>query len=95
MDFKKNQISTQNPKVLPFSFTEKHHFTAKTNLNSVFLGHEAHILDRLYVIMVCYTSFMDFNIFQILAQNTKVHRLRFYQENSSLWQKLTETLFLC
>jgi hypothetical protein len=37
----KKQISSQNPKWLDFGFTEKRQFTAKTDQNSIFLGHKA------------------------------------------------------
>jgi hypothetical protein len=37
MDFKKNQILTQNPKVLAFDFVEKHQIVAETDRNSTFL----------------------------------------------------------
>jgi hypothetical protein len=62
MSFKKIQILAQNPKVLAFGFTEKCQFVTKTNINSVFVGREAHIPDRLYI-MVIYLKFYGFNFF--------------------------------
>jgi hypothetical protein len=59
MGFQKFQILDQNPKVLSFGFTEKHDFAAKTDWNSVFLGHKSQILDRLHV-MVMHISFYEF-----------------------------------
>jgi hypothetical protein len=50
------QISAQNIKELAFGFTEKHQFSAKTDRNSVFLGREAQILDRLHK-MILYIIF--------------------------------------
>jgi len=57
--FKKIQILAQNPKVLAFGFTEKRKFVAKTFWNSVFLGHDPNIPDRLYI-MLLYISFYGF-----------------------------------
>jgi hypothetical protein len=45
--------------VLAFGSTEKLQFVAKTDGNSVFLGREAHIPDRLYI-MVLYIGFYGF-----------------------------------
>jgi hypothetical protein len=61
----------QNSKVLAFGSTEKCQFLTKTDQNSVFIGHDAHILDRLYI-MVLYLKFYSFRKFQILAQNSTV-----------------------
>jgi hypothetical protein len=44
--FKKNQIFTQNLLVLAYSFIKNRQFVAKIDQNSVFLGHDPHILDR-------------------------------------------------
>jgi hypothetical protein len=44
---------------LEFNFTGKRWFVAITDRNSVFLGHDPHILDRLYI-MVMYISFYEF-----------------------------------
>jgi hypothetical protein len=57
--FKKIQILAQNPKGLGFSFTEKWQFAAKTDQNSVFLGHKTQILNCLHI-MVPYISFYGF-----------------------------------
>jgi hypothetical protein len=72
MGFKKIQNFTQNLYVLAYSFTENHQFTVKTDRNSVFLGREAYILNRLYI-MVPYMSFYRFQKKnQILVQNSSV-----------------------
>jgi hypothetical protein len=57
--FKNLQILGQNPKVLAFGFTEKRQFVAKTDQNSVFLGRDPRIPDRLYI-MVLYIRFYGF-----------------------------------
>jgi len=59
MGLKKIKILAQNPKVLAFGFTEKRQFVAKTDRNSVFLGRDIHIPDRLYI-MVLYINFYGF-----------------------------------
>jgi hypothetical protein len=48
-----------DPKGLAFNFTEKRQFASKTDENFIFLGHEAHILDRLHI-MVLYIRFYMF-----------------------------------
>jgi len=52
MGFKKLKILAQNPKVLAFGFIEKRNFVAKIDWNSLVLGCDTHIPDRLYI-MVC------------------------------------------
>jgi hypothetical protein len=59
MGFKKNQISSQNTKVLAFVFIKKHQIVAKTDRNSVFLGCEAHIPYRVHI-MVMFIHFYGF-----------------------------------
>jgi hypothetical protein len=59
MGLKKIQFSPQNSQVLAYGFTENHQFMAKTDRNSVFLGRDPHILDRLYI-MISYMSFYGF-----------------------------------
>jgi hypothetical protein len=49
----KNQILAHNRNVLAFGFTEKCYFVIKTDQNFVFLDREAHILDPLYIIVLC------------------------------------------
>jgi hypothetical protein len=46
--------------VLDYGFTENRQFAAKTDRNSVFLGPDTHISDRLYL-MVLYMSFYRFS----------------------------------
>jgi hypothetical protein len=57
-------VKKTNPKVLAFDFTEKCRFVAKTYQNFVFLGYKAHILDRLYI-MVMYIGFYQFKKIKI------------------------------
>jgi hypothetical protein len=57
--FKKNQIFAQNPQLLAYGFTENHQFAEKADRNSVFISHDPHIRDRLYL-MVLYMSFYVF-----------------------------------
>jgi hypothetical protein len=56
MDFKKFQILDRKPKMLAFGFTKKCQFVAKTDRNYIFLRHEFHIPDQLYI-MDHYTCF--------------------------------------
>jgi hypothetical protein len=66
----------QNLKVLPFDFTEKCYFVAKTDRNSVFVGHEAHISDWLYI-MVMYLKFYGLKKINFGSKSKSVS-LRFY-----------------
>jgi hypothetical protein len=59
MGFQKIKIFAQNPNVLAYGFSENHQLGAKSNRNSVFLGRDPHIVDRLYI-MVLYMSFYEF-----------------------------------
>jgi hypothetical protein len=59
MDFKKIQILAKNSKVSTFDFTKKCQFVTKTDQNSVFIGREAPILDRSYI-MIMYFKFYGF-----------------------------------
>jgi hypothetical protein len=65
------KILPQNSKVLAFGCTEKCQFVIKTDRDSVFIGCDAHILHRLYI-MVMYLKFYRFKKNQILAQNSMV-----------------------
>jgi hypothetical protein len=58
-ELKKIQILAKNSKVLAFDSTEKCQFVTKTDRNTVFIGRGAHILDRLYI-MVLYLKFYRF-----------------------------------
>jgi hypothetical protein len=57
--------------MLVYGFTENHQFTIKTDRNSVFLGRDPHIADRLYI-MVSYMSFYGFLKKSNFAQNPTV-----------------------
>jgi hypothetical protein len=65
--------------MLVVGFTEKHQFEVETERNSVFLGREAHILVRLYL-MVMYIILRN----QILAQNAKVLSFSFMEKRQFL-----------
>jgi hypothetical protein len=56
-------------------FYRKRQFVTKADQNSIFVGHKAHILDQLHI-MVPYISFADF-FFQISSQNPKRLTFRF------------------
>jgi hypothetical protein len=49
----KIQIFAQNPYVLADDFIENRRFAAKTDRNSVFVGHDPHISDQLYLMVMC------------------------------------------
>jgi hypothetical protein len=83
------QILAKNPKGLAFGFPEKFQFAAKTDLNSVFLGHKTHILDRLHI-MVPYISFHKFFKIHISAENRKGLAFGF-TEKHYFAEKLTKT----
>jgi hypothetical protein len=53
------QILAEKSNVLAFGFIKKRKFKAKTDRDSVFLGRDPQILDRLYL-MVMYISFYGF-----------------------------------
>jgi hypothetical protein len=45
--------------MLAYGFTENHQFVIKTERNSIFLGRDPHITDRLYITL-SYMSFYEF-----------------------------------
>jgi hypothetical protein len=57
--FEKFHIFAQNPKVLAYGFTENGQFEAKTDQNSIFLGHDPRIANRLSI-KVSYFNFYGF-----------------------------------
>jgi hypothetical protein len=58
-------------------FTENHPFVPKTDWNTVFLGCDSHILDRLYI-TVPYINFYGFWKNSIFCSKSVDVRLRFY-----------------
>jgi hypothetical protein len=85
------KIFTQNPYMLDYCFTEKKtQFMAKTDWNSVFLDHVAHMPDRLYII-VSYMSFYGFYFFKKI--HSKSIGPTVLLKIISLLQKLTKTLY--
>jgi hypothetical protein len=56
MGFKNLKFPLKTQRGWPLILPKKHHFAAKTNQNSRFIGCEAHILDRLHI-MVLYIRF--------------------------------------
>jgi hypothetical protein len=61
-----------------YGFTVNRQFAAKTDRNSVFLGRDPHILDRLYI-MVLYLSFHGFSNFR---SKSVCVSLRFYRKSA-------------
>jgi hypothetical protein len=82
--FFKISILAQNLKVLAFSFMEKCQFVVKTYWNSLFLGCEAYILDRLYITVLYIYFYSFFKKNQILVENPNVLAFGF-TENANLW----------
>jgi hypothetical protein len=76
--------------MLAFSFTEKYQFVAKTDRNSVFFGREAHISNRLHI-MVLYINVYGFEKNSNFGLKSKGVCLQFYPKNINFRQKLTET----
>jgi hypothetical protein len=58
-------------------FYRKHQFTTKTDIKSIFLDREVHILDQLYV-MVLYITFLDFNFFSNFDSKSTCVSFQFY-----------------
>jgi hypothetical protein len=54
--------------VLAYGFTQIHHFGAKTDRDSIILGRDPHIVDRLYITYP-FMIFKGFKKTQIFAQN--------------------------
>jgi hypothetical protein len=73
MDYKNCQILDQNAKVY-----QKRQFVTKTDQNYVFLDGEAHILNRLYII-IRHTCFYGFKKIKFWLKIQSVS-LRFYQK---------------
>jgi hypothetical protein len=71
MGFEKFHIFPRNPQVLAYGFTKKCHFGGKTDRNSVFLGRDRRITNRLSI-MVPYFNFYGFWKIHISARNPKV-----------------------
>jgi hypothetical protein len=63
--------------MLDYSFTEKRRFVPKTGRSSVFLYHESHIPDQLYIIVV-YIGFYGFLKNLNFGSKYKGVSLRFY-----------------
>jgi hypothetical protein len=86
MWFLKIQILPQNTNVLAFGFFEKLHFLSKTDQNSIFLSRESHILDYITVLYICFYELKN----PKFGSKSKCFNL---PKNTSLWQKLTKTLY--
>ena len=71
--------------MLAYGFTENHQFGAKTNRNSVFLGHYPHIVDQLSI-MVSYMNFYGFWRISHFCSKFIGVTLRFYRK-SQVWGK--------
>jgi hypothetical protein len=59
MGFEKCHIFARNPKVLAYGFSENYQFGAKTDRNSIFLGHDPRIVNWLSI-AVPYFNFYGF-----------------------------------
>jgi hypothetical protein len=66
---------------------------AKTGRNSVFFGREAHITDRLYI-MVHYIGFYIFKKNQNLAQNAKMLAFGFTEKHKFVAKNDGKFIFL-
>jgi hypothetical protein len=69
-EFLKNKIFAQNSYVLAYGFTKNPQFTAKTDRNSVFLSHDPHIADWLYIVIL----YMSFYRFKKIKFSLKIYR---------------------
>jgi hypothetical protein len=88
MGFENVEIFAQNALVLVCGFTENNKFGAKTDKNSVFLGRDTHIADRLSI-TVLYMNFYRLKFFEFWSVSIGV--TYGFTEITSLEQKLTET----
>jgi hypothetical protein len=68
MGFENIHIFTRNPKVLAYCFTENCQFGAKSDRNSVFLGHDPRITNRLSITVPHFNTYGFWN-FHIFARN--------------------------
>jgi hypothetical protein len=68
MGFEKFHIFARIPEVLAYGFTENSKFGAKTDRNSVFLGRDTRIANRLFI-TVRISIFTGFENFHIFARN--------------------------
>jgi hypothetical protein len=89
MGFEKIHIFARNPWVLAYGFTENCQFGAKIDRNSVFLGRDPRIANRLSITVPSMNLYV-FKKIHIFGQNLTVLAYGF-TEIASLGQKLTET----
>jgi hypothetical protein len=90
MGFEKFHIFTRNPKVLAYGFTENCQFGAKTDRNSVFLGRDPRIANRLSI-TVPYFNFYGFWQISHFRSKSMGVSLRFYRKlpiGGENWPKL-------
>jgi hypothetical protein len=78
MGFEKFHIFARNPKVLAYCFTENWQFGTKTDRNSVFLGRDPRIVNRLSI-TVSYFNFYGFWKISHFFSKSK-GSLRFYRK---------------
>jgi hypothetical protein len=78
MGFEIFHIFARNPWVLAYGFTKNSHFRAKTDRNSVFLGRDTRIANRLSI-TVPYIYFYRFWKFSHFCSKSKGVSLRFYR----------------
>jgi hypothetical protein len=74
-----------------YGFTINRHFATKNDQNFIFLSHDPHIRDRLYI-MVPYMSFYRFSKFSKFHSNSIDVSLQFYRKSlvcGKNWSKLS------
>jgi hypothetical protein len=79
MGFEKIHVFARNPKVLAFGFTENSQFGAKSDRNSIFLGHVPCIANRLSI-TVPYFNFYGFWKFLHFCSKSIGVSLQFYRK---------------
>jgi hypothetical protein len=90
MGFEKFHIFAQNGKVLAYGFSQNCQFGAKTDRNSVFLGHDPRIANWLSI-TVPYFNFYGFWKISHFCSKSKCVSLQFYRKLSvrgKNWSKL-------
>jgi hypothetical protein len=92
MGFEKFHIFARYPEVLAYGFTENWKFGAKTERNSVFLGRDTRIANRLSI-TVLYFNFHGFWKFSHFCSKSMGVRIRFYRK-LPVWGKNGPKLYI-
>jgi hypothetical protein len=90
MGFEKILIFAWNPWVLAYGFTKNYQFCAKNDRNSVFLGRDPGIANRLSITVPNF-NFYGFWKISYFCSKSKIVSQRFYRKLPVWGQKLTET----